>query len=144
MKKILLITIGLSILLSADFTRSNGIVTDNKTGLQWQDDYSDNGSNIKQATWKGAIDYCENLSLGGYNDWRLPNINELRSIADRSRTNPAIDPTFQHTTTSGYYWSSTAHVGYTGYAWGVNFWGGFSHYNFKSSTFYVRCVRGGQ
>ena len=27
--------------------------------------------------WIGAIDYCESLDLGGKNDWRMPNINEL-------------------------------------------------------------------
>ncbi len=147
MKKILLITIGLSALLLADFTRSSsGIVTDNKTGLQWQDDYSDNGGNIKQATWRDAIDYCENLSLGGYTDWRLPNINELRSIVDRSYNEPAISPAFQYTTSLASFacWSSTTSQHYTNYAWLVSFLTGGSDYHGKSTVEYARCVRGGQ
>lgn len=143
MKKILL---GVSILLTlaqADFTRSNGIVTDNKTGLQWQDDYSDNGGNIKGATWRNAIDYCEHLTLGGYNDWRLPNFNELYFLADRSRRNPAIDPVFQHTRSGGY-WSSTSFVGYEDDAWYVLFYYGDDGGNAKSYSYFVRCVRAGE
>ncbi len=143
MKKIVLSLLMILTIVYADFTRSNGIVTDNKTGLQWQDDYSDNGGDIKYAKWTDAIAYCKSLSLGGYDDWRLPNIIELRSIVDRSLVNPAIDPTFL-SLTSYHYWSSTTHAYITGYAWNVHFWGGYSYYNDKSNTYYVRCVRGGQ
>jgi uncharacterized protein DUF1566 len=30
--------------------------------------------------WTESIDYCESLSLGGYTNWRLPNIDELRTM----------------------------------------------------------------
>ena len=143
MKKILLIAIGLSALLLADFTRSNGIVTDTKTGLQWQDDYSDNDGNIKLAKWTDAIAYCESLSLGGHDDWQLPNFNELYFLADRSRKNPAIDPMFQYTR-SYVYWSSTSLVGNEGGALLVHFGYGYDGWNYKSYSYYVRCVRAGE
>lgn len=140
-------TIGLMIAstaLLADFTRSNGVVTDNNTGLQWQDDYSDNGGNIKQATWTDAINYCENLTLGGYSDWRLPNFHELYYLADRSKVNPAIDSTFQ-SVVSNIYWSSTAVVGNENNAWAVQFYYGTDGWGSKSNDLYfVRCVRAGQ
>ena len=44
-------------------------------------------------TWEQAFTYCENFTLGGYSDWRLPNRNELQSIVDYSRYNPSIDTT---------------------------------------------------
>jgi hypothetical protein len=129
---------------SADFSRDgDGVVTDSVTGLQWQDNYSDNGDNIKSAKWTDAIAYCEALSLGGDDDWRLPNFNELYYLADRSKRNPAIDPTFQHTA-SGYYWSSTTVVGYEGSAWGVYFYDGYDYWGDKDSSYYVRCVRARQ
>ena len=143
MKKILLVTIALSAMLLADFSRNNGVVTDNKTGLQWQDDYSDNGGDIKSAKWTDAIAYCESLSLGDHDDWRLPNIYELRSIADRSRHDSAIDPAFQHVASDGY-WSSTTRADRTDYAWFVGFWSGGSNGYGKSHSNHVRCVRGGQ
>ena len=141
MKKILLITIGLSALLFADFTKSGDIVTDTSTGLQWQDDV-DAKNNTR--TWSGAIDYCENLTLGGYSDWRLPNINELKSIVDRSKYSPAIADGFSNVR-SGYYWSSTTRANDSDVAWVVSFYyGSVSNYGVKNRSHYVRCVRAGQ
>ena len=147
MKRILLITIALSVWMWADaarYTRSDvGIVTDNKTGLQWQDDYSDNGNTVTSAKWTDAIAYCEGLSLGGHDDWRLPNFNELYYLADRSLSNPAIDPTFQNTRPD-YYWSSTSFVGHEDYSWYVSFGSGYGSWGSKSYSCYVRCVRAGE
>ena len=89
--------------LSRSYTRENGIVTYQVTGLQWQDDYSDNNGSVKKATWKEAKTYCENLTLGGYSDWRLPSEEELKSIVDYGRYKPAIDPIFQNVVSSGYW-----------------------------------------
>ena len=142
MKKILLILTGLSVLLFADFSRdsSTKIVTDNTTGLQWQDD-SDAKTVTK--TWIEAINYCEALTLGGHSDWRLPNFYELYYLADRSKRSPAIDSTFQNIVSDGY-WSSTTIVGSEDYAWVVNFDYGGDYGGNKSYSHRVRCVRAGQ
>ena len=140
MKQIFLIMIGLSVILFADFSRDNNmqIVTDNSTRLQWQDDV-----NISK-TWTGAIAYCENLTLGNHTDWRLPNENELYSLSDMSKRNPAIDSIFKNIA-SDYYWSSTTDAGYSDYAWAVSFYSGYQNSgNAKSNSDYVRCVRAGQ
>ncbi|MBN2782884.1 MAG: DUF1566 domain-containing protein [Campylobacterales bacterium] len=139
MKLILFLLIGIN-LLFADFSKSGDIVTDNTTGLFWQDN-----SDAKELTktWQEAIDYCEALKLGGYSDWRLPNKNELLSIVDYSLYIPSINSTFENIT-SGYYWSSTTNADSTSYAWDVDFgYGGAGNYGKTGST-YVRCVRGGQ
>lgn len=50
--------------------------TDPVTGLMWETvphQYDD-------MSQYDALDHCEQLILGGYDDWRLPNITELRSI----------------------------------------------------------------
>jgi hypothetical protein len=148
-KKILLVLIGVSVLSLADMSRDAvGIVTDSATGLQWQDDYSDNGDVIKRANWKDAIGYCNELSLGGHNDWRLPNINELLSIVDYTKYNPAIDDSFQNVTPNRWknYWSSTTIVNYPSHAWDVDFRNGYNSFNDKSASYtsVVRCVRSGQ
>jgi len=116
----------------------NGTVTDNKTGLIWQQAAGNNA-------WKAALAYCENLSLAGYMDWRLPNIKELASLPDLSIYNPAIDTKyfpgyFSIGTLSGY-WSST--MVSADKAFYMNFNYGYNASDVKSSSYYVRCVRGG-
>ena len=118
----------------------NGTVTDNDTKLMWQK--GEGGS----MTWESAITYCENLSLAGYSDWRLPNIKELESITDDSKYNPAIDTTYFPNAYSFGYWSSTTFTCCNSSALGVRFSDG-SVANYgpeKSNNDYVRCVRGGQ
>ena len=34
--------------------------------------------------WDKAVEYCKNLEEGGYSDWRLPNIDELRTLVVNS------------------------------------------------------------
>ena len=45
-----------------------------RKGLQW----SNKAPN--RMDWNDAINYCRNLNEGGYSDWRLPNIDELRTL----------------------------------------------------------------
>ena len=137
MRAILLIMIGLS-LLQADFIKTGDVVKDTVSKLEWQD--NEIGS---QTTWQGAIDRCEALVLDGHNDWRLPNINELKSLIDRSKSNPAIVEGFKNTS-SNFYWSSTTYNDYKGSAWVVLFSDGFVYYLYKATNGYVRCVRDGQ
>jgi hypothetical protein len=135
---LLLIIAGTVWCQAAPFTsHGNGTVTDGATGLMWQQ-ADDNG----EKTWQGALDYCNGLTLAGYNDWRLPNIKELWSIVDVSRFNPSIDPVFTGTDVS-YYWSSTSSAVNPGDAWYVDYYDGAVYDNKKtSSSFsYVRCVR---
>ena len=67
-------------------TRSTAV--DHLTGLQWATDA--HGADWQCDSWPNAITYCNDLDLGGYTDWRLPNINELLSLIDRSQYNPAL------------------------------------------------------
>ena len=128
------------VVANASFSRSGDIVTDNVTGLEWQDN---SDAKDKELKWREAIDYCEALNLGGYSDWRLPNINELKSIVDRDRYNPAIVSKFTNIS-SNYYWSSSTHKYDLSNAWRVNFkYGSVSNLT-KDYSHYVRCVRAGE
>jgi len=122
---------------------SSGVVADSATGLAWQDDYSDNGEDIKSATWQDALIYCEELTLGGISDWRLPNIRELKSIVDDSISVPAISSVFQNFT-SNRYWSSTTRASDSSDAWYVLFDDGHDGWVDKANGYRVLCVRGGQ
>ncbi len=64
----------------------DGTVTDNLTGLMWTKDARITiTQGLGHLSWKDAINFCNNLELGGYTDWRLPNVNEMRSLIDFSR-----------------------------------------------------------
>lgn len=128
-------------LLANDLTRdANGIVTDSTTNLMWQDN-----SNQEEKTWSDAINYCENLVLGGYSDWRLPNINELFSLVDYSKSQDAIrGNTFVFFNTSMSNWTSTSKKNNFLNAWNIDFEWGDSTTTPKTSTKLVKCVRAGQ
>ncbi len=70
-----------------DFVDSgDGTVTDKATGLMWAQD--DSGEAID---WETALAYADDATIAGYDDWRLPNVKELQSIADYSGVFPAMD-----------------------------------------------------
>jgi len=62
----------------------NGAITDNVTGLMWQQSPDTNGDGMINATDKltydEAVAGASALTLGGYTDWRLPTIKELYSL----------------------------------------------------------------
>ena len=75
--------------------------------------------------------------------WRLPNVKELSSIADKSRINPAIDAV-SFPATAGPFWSSSPDIGDTSQAWVVNFGAGTVYRYNRIGINYVRLVRAGQ
>lgn len=109
-----------------DFQVNNdGSITDRATGLIWSKADSGQGMNWEQALAWAQKKNAENYL--GHNDWRLPNIKELQSLVDYTRSpdsshSPAIDPLFacSSITNQGgqpdypYYWSSTTHGGFMG------------------------------
>jgi hypothetical protein len=117
----------------------DGTVTDTHTGLMWQQDTAPG-----TYTWQQALAYCENLTLAGYSDWRLPNRNELQSLVDYNRLSPSIDTTYFPNTVSSFYWSSTTAALSPTYACFVDFSDGWEEDFYKSDSYYVRAVRGGQ
>jgi len=112
------------------------VVTDSVTGLRWQ------WLNVTGKTWKEALAYCESLTYAGLSDWRLPNGNELVSLVNYGRHNPASD--FPDMPASGF-WSSSSFAGSLGGAWHVYFINGgvYCCDNNKTVTLNVRCVREG-
>ncbi|WP_321311668.1 DUF4214 domain-containing protein [Halarcobacter sp.] len=119
------------------YTRENDIVTDNNTGLQWQDDID---AKTVTKTLAGALTYCENKILGGYIDWRLPTMQELQTIVV-SDNFPTIDSIFENVSTNDYYyWSSTAYSAIN-YGWIVDFYSGDSYNAYAGASTSVRCVK---
>ncbi len=85
----------------------DGTVTDNVTGLVWQQD----GENPVGYDLDAAVRFCEDLELGGHGDWRVPSLGELLTTVDYGLWNPAADPScFTGFRRNSYYFTSTSTV----------------------------------
>jgi hypothetical protein len=129
---------------------SNGTITDNLTGLIWLKNANCTGA----LTWANALIWSNNLASGvcGLTDgstagqWRLPNINELESLVDLSKVNPALSTGHPFTSVQPlYYWSSSSNASYISTAWSVFMNRGSLYSSDKAnSTDSVWPVRAGQ
>ena len=115
----------------------NGTITELKTGFVWQKEDDNTLRN-----WETSLAYCENLSLGGKNDWRLPNIKELSFLLHSTNTNPAIDSSFfPNTNIDNKYYTSTHDKEHNWNAWYVDFSTAHANKQTKTGSLYTRCVR---
>lgn len=103
----------------------DGTITDRATGLMWSKADSETGMN-----WREALAWVQKMNAEnflGHDDWRLPDVKELQSIVDYTRSpgtteSAAIDPVFQCTAITNedgqadfpFYWSATTHRGLHG------------------------------
>lgn len=63
----------------------DGTVADHATSVMWQ-----KSGSLKVMTWREAKEYVQHLnhqSFAGYSDWRLPTVEELASVMERSWKN---------------------------------------------------------
>jgi len=146
-----------------------GTVTDNATGLMWEQKTNDGGIHDKDNTytWVNTFDKFLNGVIGvngvtvdglnkindsigfaGHNDWRIPNAMELASIVRYSGSAPVIDSKFKtspYYTCPGIYWTSSTHISDTSLAVIVYFYFNLAYVcdAHKTDMHYVRAVRGG-
>lgn len=130
-----------------------------RKGLQWSN------KSPNDMTWRKAVNYCKNLNEGGYSDWRLPNIDELRTliqndpgtqsggscpISEKAGKLSSKDLTKDCNGSGsavsklgdrGWFWSSSTSSVISIYAWFVDFNYGGVICNTKPHTCSVRCVR---
>ena len=138
----------------------DGTITDTKTGLMWEKKSDDGTLHDKDGfyTWDNAFSVfvagLNSANFAGHNDWRLPNINELQSLADYSTAFPALNAVFNtgcapsctvltcSCDAAFYYWSSTSFAIPAG-AWIFDSGSGLVSFDDKTGSNYVRAVRGG-
>ena len=117
---------------------SKEIVIDKSTGLMWQDNID---AKTIRKNRKDAKQYCRRLVFGGYDDWYLPRVKELKSIVDKTKYDPAIRDGFKNIVSS-HYWSSSPNLSDIVIAINVDFKSGQTYNNTRKGKAYVRCVRG--
>lgn len=149
----------------------DGTVTDTRTGLQWMrcsmGQILAQGKchgNATTTTYKGALKAGEveiYRKTGGYSDWRVPSMDEMRSLVYCSseqpyRWNKSGDPckgdykiptinaeAFPGTPSSSF-WSASSYAKDSNYAWYVYFGDGKSSTSYLKFGKHVRLVRNEQ
>jgi len=112
----------------------DGTVTDTLTGLMWTKSAA---HTTEGTTWSEAIAFCNNLDFAGFSDWHLPNIGELHSLIDFSKSKPAVPPDHPFEGIQElHYWSSTTYEGDTNSAWVIFFPNGATGYAEKKEGFF--------
>ena len=146
---------------------ATGTVTDNVTGLMWeQKTYSGISNVTNYYTWFDAFNVFLNgpqglntANFAGHKDWRIPNINELQSIVDYSQTGTTGPTIYSIFTPTAWYWgiggkycTSDTYTWETAWIWYIEFLCGQSGYYLKTGhtdshyltyLWFVRAVRGG-
>ena len=130
---------------------ANGTVTDARTGLMW--DRCARGlsgvgcatGTVSIFTWRAALDAVATIgTFKGYNDWRLPNQKELRSLVEECRVNPSINEFTFPNTPASFFWSGSPSAGFATGELVVSFFDGYASVDYRSSANQVRLVRAGQ
>lgn len=133
----------------------DGTVTHLPTGLMWMrcpvgmawSEGSCTGD-AAERNWRAALNHVVTFNqdggFAGYQDWRVPNKNELESIAEHRCWRPAINAEiFPNTPTHGTFWTSSPHAKDNPSAWGVFFDYGAPGAVRKDFERFVRLVRAG-
>ncbi|MDZ7265236.1 MAG: TIR domain-containing protein [candidate division KSB1 bacterium] len=122
--------------------RGDKVVIDHASGLMWQQ-----GGSAECMTYENAKKWIADLNqkgYAGYNDWRLPTLEEAMSLMEPKELNGDlyIDPKFD--ATQKWIWTSDWLLGESRAAWVVLFFNGGCHWNSFDYNTFVRAVRSGQ
>jgi hypothetical protein len=132
------------------FTNEGDIIIDKKTGIFWQNkDFS------KGRDWEDAKQHCKKLVFAGYDDWRLPNVNELRTIMPYDDNEVLFESFSSLDYDTGHSWAATEANENDAY-FNLNDWdddtrrdslivmfGGSHPKTEKQLMMHNRCIRGG-
>ena len=149
-------------------TRPWACVRDNHTGLVWEVKTPAGSGSIHDAgnsyrwggktaqikagqtygtlynDWDTLVDDTNSGSgLCGFTDWRVPTFEELSTIVNLGKSNPAIDTNY-FPNTVGLFWSSSPRSLYSNRAWGIHFNDGLTYRDLRENLGQVRLVRNGQ
>jgi hypothetical protein len=127
----------------------DGTVFDNITGLTWEQKTAT--TEAYTFTFDDAVAYCNDLTLGGQTDWRVPTRKELSTLLNFGTVSPALDTAYfpDYTFTDGddmSYWTATDYHDNSTMVWKVLMSFGLTFADFKAPAppvlSKVRCVLG--
>lgn len=134
--------------IAPNYTRSNGVVTDAITGLQWQDNetvikpWIISGNTYNDTSGDTATTYCSTLSLDGNGVWRLPDVKELETLLEYNQVISIDENIFEHTSQFRAYATSRSNSSDEEKVMVIWFYGASVVSHDKVDSYNVRCVRG--
>ena len=132
MKKIAVLILSCSFAFAGG---QSGSFIDTKHNLEWQD----TAHVEEEEKWAMSQSYCRSLNLLGHKDWRLPTIEELKTIIEIVR-DPKEGRRFDYGTTQAY-WTSQEDEEDDVNAWAIYMKTAHLFSNDKCDTANMRCVR---
>ncbi len=118
--------------------RGEKIVVDYNSGLMWQQSGSDESLNFENANAYIALLNTEQFA--GYNDWRLPTLEEAMSLVDPEKSNSGLNVDSVFDSKQGWIWTSD--VFSFSRMWVVVFYDGYcNNFDIVSGNSCVRAVR---
>lgn len=138
MRYLFIIVLFLSILDAKIYRDGANFVIDDTLKLMWQDN-KDNVTVLK--THEDAHQYCNELTLGEYTNWRVPEIEEFESIVYKKNEKTNINFAFRFNLRDGYWASRALWRTFWFYADYMYFVSGTPYYDSRHKLKYVRCVR---
>lgn len=130
--------------IEKEYVSGEPVIIDLATRLMWpKSGLSAGCNNGAKINWNDTTVFALGLVYGGFDNWRMPNLNELLSICNHSIANPTIWSPFTDVQTDNYsgYWTSTTYAPNTIMAWIARFNGGYGYAHTKTDITYGRPVR---
>jgi hypothetical protein len=124
-------------------TADGGLRDKNKSYTNYDGSYGTAAQIAAASNSLGFAAAVNSSALCGFSDWRMPGVDELVGLVDKSST-PTINPTYFPNTPSSGFWSGSPYAYGSSYAWGVYFDDGNVSGNDRYYGVQVRLVRGGQ
>ena len=91
--------------------------------------------------WVEALNEARGETFAGYDDWRLPTVEELCSIVAAGRGDPAIDASVFPNANGAEAWTASASLDFATDAWAVHFGSGEAVVGGRDEARLVRLVR---
>ena len=139
MKYLLVLCVCILSLYGSKVYKKGEVVVDTSNKLVWQDTKDNIMLRISQ---EDAVQYCEDLVFSGLKDWRLPSVEEYKTIIDKTRPDEnMIKKIFYYNLPDNYWASDRTWIRNFGrYGYYIFFKSGTAYYQNRTYKKFVRCV----
>ncbi|ETR73012.1 MAG: hypothetical protein OMM_01282 [Candidatus Magnetoglobus multicellularis str. Araruama] len=119
-----------------EIKQTNNSIQDKSRQFLWYDpdnttNGGDSGTNSDGSDTNDYIRTLNNQALGGFKDWRLPDIYELATLLNMNQNANGILSEYFPNTMQGGYWTSSTYAGSAQKAWYISFVTGKNVYDKK-------------